>query len=373
MKKWLLALCLFALPVQASEVVGSAGYYGIIEPTISGVATGDLDLNGVYKLILDADADTHIKSTTDDTFELTIGGTVRLTGTNSAITLTVPMLIPAGAVGAPGLAFSDDADGTGTGLYRSAANTIGFATNGVLRLDVNTADIVSTLPILGPNGTASAPSHAFTGTSSNTGMYLSATDTIGFSGDGALQLSISAGSGVLSTNQITGLVLAVSSGDADLIINANPTHDQSSIAVETAGGNQLLITTVTNRALDHGLVPQTNPTLCVQSAQDPTGAGANELFCLSHDQTNAVLDTYQGFVTVPDGVRGARVIGTTVAEPFTCAANEAAGISVYVDDTDDNISGLECICIGTGDNAGGTTDTWDWMRADDNATVCPFF
>lgn len=38
----------------------------------------------------------------------------------------------AGSVGSPSLYFSSDADGTGTGIYRVGANSLGFAANGVL-------------------------------------------------------------------------------------------------------------------------------------------------------------------------------------------------------------------------------------------------
>jgi hypothetical protein len=50
------------------------------------------------------------------------------------LTSTSPVLIPSGTVGAPSLAFSADADGTGTGLYRTGANAFSVATNGVERL-----------------------------------------------------------------------------------------------------------------------------------------------------------------------------------------------------------------------------------------------
>lgn len=326
MKKWLLAFCLFSLPAQASEVVGSAGYYGIIEPTISGVATGDLDLNGVYKLILDADADTHIKSTTDDTFELTIGGTARMTGTNSSFTFTVPFLQAAGSL--------------------------------------------------------SAPSYSWTGTSSNTGWYLHAADSMSMSLDGVARLMatgalmqfrsdfVAVDAGVFALGNISG-------GGSFFAGTLGITQGQLTFGVSAGGaasghGNQIVITTSANYAKDHDHAAQTNPTLYVHSVTDPD-SNNTQWISLTHDQTNGVLDVGLGFLSIPDGVRGARVIGTTVAEPFTCASNEAAGISVYVDDTDDNISGLECICIGTGDDAAGATDTWDWMRADDNATVCPFF
>lgn len=56
--------------------------------------------------------------------------------TGGSATFTGPVLIPAGTAGAPGLAFSADADGTGTGIYRSAANELSVATNGTQRVKV---------------------------------------------------------------------------------------------------------------------------------------------------------------------------------------------------------------------------------------------
>jgi len=48
-----------------------------------------------------------------------------------AKTFSGAILASDGTVGAPSVAFSSDADGTGTGLYRVGANSLGFAANGV--------------------------------------------------------------------------------------------------------------------------------------------------------------------------------------------------------------------------------------------------
>lgn len=46
-------------------------------------------------------------------------------------TITGPILLPDGTAAAPSLAFSSDADGSGTGLFRESANTMAFASNGI--------------------------------------------------------------------------------------------------------------------------------------------------------------------------------------------------------------------------------------------------
>lgn len=59
-------------------------------------------------------------------------------GELSSGTQTIPGLkyflngiqIPAGSVSAPSIQFFDDNDGTGTGFYRTAANSLGIASNG---------------------------------------------------------------------------------------------------------------------------------------------------------------------------------------------------------------------------------------------------
>lgn len=47
-------------------------------------------------------------------------------------TLTGPLLLPTGSATAPSMGWFDDADGSPTGIYRVAANQIGFLINGAL-------------------------------------------------------------------------------------------------------------------------------------------------------------------------------------------------------------------------------------------------
>lgn len=59
--------------------------------------------------------------------------TTRLTLSPTTFTSTLPFLAADGAAGAPSIAFSSDADGTGTGFYRSSANNIAVAVDGTAR------------------------------------------------------------------------------------------------------------------------------------------------------------------------------------------------------------------------------------------------
>ena len=80
----------------------------------------------------------------------------------------------------PTYSFAADTD---TGLYRVAANTIGFSTDGTLRMSLDTTTLTSLLPLVVPVGSAAAPSLTFTG-DSDTGIFHSAADQIGISAGG---------------------------------------------------------------------------------------------------------------------------------------------------------------------------------------------
>jgi hypothetical protein len=103
------------------------------------------------------------------------------------ITVVPPIRGPNGSNTAPTYSFSSD---SGNGMYLSGTDTLGFTTNGVLRLSLNTVNVIATLAHLGPDGTNTAPAYSFTSDSGN-GMYLSGTDTLGFATNGTLRLSVS--------------------------------------------------------------------------------------------------------------------------------------------------------------------------------------
>lgn len=58
-------------------------------------------------------------------------------------TFTGPVLLPDGTAAAPSAAFSSDADGSGTGIFRSAANSFSIATNGTSWLTIDSAGVLT--------------------------------------------------------------------------------------------------------------------------------------------------------------------------------------------------------------------------------------
>lgn len=111
---------------------------------------------------------------------LATGGVDRLAVETSYILASVPVIIPNGTSGAPGLVFTGSPT---TGLYQVAADTLGVSTAGTSRFSISTTSVDSTLPIRGTAGTAAAPSFSFT---SNTvsGLYSPSLDILGVAAGG---------------------------------------------------------------------------------------------------------------------------------------------------------------------------------------------
>jgi hypothetical protein len=149
------------------------------------------------------------------------------------ITTIYPIQAAAGTASIPSFAFTDDADGTGTGLYRGGANAISVAVNGVQTMQFNASTFAllnsasfqmtsaagttflksvgsEVLGVGGSgaaiinagNGSASAPTYSFTN-DSNTGMYTDASDGLSFAAGGAIKFAWKSGQlNILSSGQI---------------------------------------------------------------------------------------------------------------------------------------------------------------------------
>lgn len=151
-----------------------------------------------------SDQDTGLYHVGANSLGIATGGALRLTIDTADITSTLPFLAPDGSAAAPAFAFA--AGGT-SGLYRIGAGDIGLATSGVLRWDVSTTAITSTLQRLGQAGTAGAPAYSFSG-DPNTGIYSVGADDLGVSTGGTLRFDIST-TGITSTLPFLGAAGAV--------------------------------------------------------------------------------------------------------------------------------------------------------------------
>ncbi len=94
-----------------------------------------------------------------------------------------------GSASAPGIAFSNDSN---TGIYRIGADSMGFSTNGTLRLTVDTSAITSTLKAVLPNGTEGAPALSFG--DSDSGIYAASANTVSIAAAGVTGFRVDGGS-----------------------------------------------------------------------------------------------------------------------------------------------------------------------------------
>jgi len=121
-------------------------------------------------------------------------------GTAAGMTSVATSLLTSGAgtAGSPSISFTSD---TNTGMYNGAADEVTFSTNASRRFRVTGAAVVSDVPYFAEDGSSAAPVYSFTG-DTNTGIFRSAENTIGFAASGISRVTIS-NTDVTSTLPIT--------------------------------------------------------------------------------------------------------------------------------------------------------------------------
>tara|TARA_R110000803_G_scaffold160536_1_gene224448 strand:+ start:990 stop:3191 length:2202 start_codon:yes stop_codon:yes gene_type:complete len=125
-----------------------------------------------------------------------------------------PLLLSNGTAGAPTYSFASDPD---TGMYRQGNNEIGFSTGGTenlrltganVRLTGGTSSVYNAGSFSGVNASSSAANPTFTWDGDNdTGMYRVAANQLGFTAGGSLTLTVvSTGMTVAGTTTLNGAV-----------------------------------------------------------------------------------------------------------------------------------------------------------------------
>ena len=92
-----------------------------------------------------------------------------------------------GTVSSPTYSWDGDSD---TGMYRHNADDLAFTTGGTRRVSIANSGVYAFVPVRTIDGTAAAPPHSFT-SDTNTGMYRAAADTIGWSLAGVRKMQLS--------------------------------------------------------------------------------------------------------------------------------------------------------------------------------------
>ena len=101
-------------------------------------------------------------------------------------TMTGALAHPLGAAATPSITFTGD---TNTGIYSPGADQVAITTGGTQRLNADTAAITSTLPVVHPLGAVGTPSITFTG-DLNTGIYSPGADQVAISTGGSGRLFV---------------------------------------------------------------------------------------------------------------------------------------------------------------------------------------
>ena len=174
---------------------------------------------------------------------LRVDGTIVQTLSAGSTTNAVVTLNHSGSAGVPAWGFNSDNDGTGTGLFRIGADQLGISSNGIQR-------------------------YAFGGTFAlNANGYIQSNNHFGFGTNSPTKIGYETLNGhlMVQTDTTTNTILVIESGDA---------------------------------ATDFGASDATNPTIRIQSADETS---PTEFVSLSHDQTDAVLDTGSGSLLVKFG------------------------------------------------------------------------
>ena len=152
---------------------------------------------------------------------------MRENASNSALAL--------GSAATPSLKFTGD---TNTGIYSPGADQVGISTGGTVRLTTDTTAITSTLPVVHPLGAVGTPSITFTG-DLNTGVFSPGADTLALVTAGSNRLHITSaglvGIGTSSPSQ-TLSVVAPSNAQAIGIWNRTSDNTYGAINFKTSDG-----------------------------------------------------------------------------------------------------------------------------------------
>jgi hypothetical protein len=267
------------------------------------------------------DPNTGIYSVGADQLGISTNGVLRLTTSTTAFTGTLPWQGQAGSVGTPALSFSTDPN---SGMFSVAGDQVGISTNGVLRWDVSTTAITSTLSNQGPAASAATPTWSFFN-DPNTGMYSAAADQIGFSAGGTLTAVISA-----TVNAFTAPLL-----------QANGIHNGTA---PTGAANQYIasgtytptLTNTTNLDASTAFLSQwmrvgNVVTVCARVTVDPTVITTTTVLGMSLPIASAIANAQEIAGTVGgDGVSSSGIVKGDAAND-RATLNFISGLSVSYD------------------------------------------
>lgn len=313
---------------QTSTCTTCNFYQDSLPPSvITNPLASNLDMNG-NSLICDDDQDSSLVCSTDDTMQLSTGGSARLTLTNTSLACAVDVDLQGNDV-----ILDDDGD---TSIVASTDDTLQLSTGGSVRATLTDTALTTAVPVdVDGNATgivldADADTNCFASTDDtlqcNTGGTLRLTLdedlTLGTSGE----YRFASGTRMISSSDGT---LSVQENDASTFFTISPANATivagADLTISTGFGSDLTLR---------------------------SGSGANDIIANANSLRLPIQEA------------------DSVSEPVTCDASHT-GYTQYVDDTNDSASAAVCICVATDDS------TYDWAldgsRVASIWTACPFY
>ncbi len=300
---------------------------------------------------------------------ITLDGTLRLTLASAGLTSTVPWLGSAGTAALPSLSFSADPN---TGFFNTA-DAILASTGGTQRLSLSTTSLTSTLPWLGPNGTAAAPALSFSG-DPNTGMYNAAADDIGWSANGVGELLLNTSAlRPFATGGLTLGTTALMWGDVFTSgVKGNNTPITIGAGTTSASAQGVVIAGYTDTVDDAA-------SLRIQTSTGggASGVGVQPLVVSESGTTHTDIERIDSTTTGLWGVRtgvvqigalGANTVGTTPAGLVTCTSTFNGMLAIKTDT--DTAGTAPALCLCSRDNA-ATTYSWKAVSVGTLTGTCP--
>jgi len=192
---------------------------------------------------------------------LTAGGSEVVDMTNSdmtilkPLTLTDPIKLTSGTLGAPAYTFAAD---TNTGMYQSVVDELDFAANGTRVATMTSANMYIYEPlilssnILTSDGNVSAPAYSFTA-DTNTGMYQSVADELDFAA-GGIQIASMTTTGMSVLQPLTLSTKLLVPGGSAAAPSVTFTSNTNSGMYQSAAG--WVVAFVPPLAIDKGVVKE---------------------------------------------------------------------------------------------------------------------
>ena len=297
--------------VDQSQITSTASQ---VQVTVNPNMRDKHSVRGAVSLqdLLDGFVETALDRTGDE-----ITGIIKVVGASNRARI----LLADGSAAEPNLSFTGN---TNLGLYRVGTNTMGFSANGAVKLELNASLLKSYVTMQTIDGDAGTPSYSFTD-SKTAGMYKAAANVIGFSTSGTERARIhDKGIKTLVVTTNRGSTTEVAYGfDADLSTGMySPSAGQVSIS---ANNTQTLVfkkTEVESKLQIKSTYAGTKTAPAYSFSDGKTGmysSTAGILSFSSNDSNTLVMSSTLATLSIP--VKAVKGTTTTAAIYFEDDAN----------------------------------------------------